>query len=625
VFKLNPNLSNLIFSTYVGGSKQESGCGMKLDDNLGVYFTGGTSSADFPASPGSYQATFNGGVADGYIAHLSADGDSLYSATFVGTNLYDQSYFLERDPYGSIYIYGQTVNPAAFPVINALYSNANSGQFVLNIDSALTTVNYSSKFGSDNGGIDMSPSAFRIDVCGNIYISGWGRSLVPSMVPINGMPVTPDAIQPASSAGNGGVNFYLAVFKTNFDGIFFGSYFGGSLSPEHVDGGTSRFSDDGFIYQSVCAGCWNNSDFPTTPGVVSNTNNAGSGACNNGVFKIQFPLPQVIAQINAPPFICKGRTVNFTSLSTGANYIHWNFDDGGTSFLANPSHQYANAGTYIVQLVVIDTSFVTCVSFDTAYHTITVIDGDTTYNLPDVVICQGVLEQIGITPDPSHTYAWTPSSFLTSSTIANPFANPTSNMAYTLYDDDSVCTDTIHQNVLVDLPPNADFDYTSYVSCHGVSLVLNNHSTNADSIRYFLNGIPLFNGQDSVNLDWSSSYIITLWAYNGECVDSVSLFFNSGNFGDLFHLTMPNVFTPFTTPGENDDFCPIGLNGEYCYRMHVFNRWGVEIWDSEIDEPCWDGRHKDTENNAVDGVYYYVLEFMGGDQAGFFHLISHAD
>jgi gliding motility-associated-like protein len=177
--------------------------------------------------------------------------------------------------------------------------------------------------------------------------------------------------------------------------------------------------------------------------------------------------------------------------------------------------------------------------------------------------------------------------------------------------------------VLVDLPPNADFNFTSYISCSGVSLVLNNLTTNADSIRFFMNGLALFT--DSITLDWSSSYVITLWAYNGECLDSTSQAFNSGNFGDLFQITMPNVFTPFASAGLNDQFCPIGLNGEYCYKLHVFNRWGTEIWESEYQEPCWDGLHKDTDAKAVDGVYYYVIEFQGGDQASFFHLISHLD
>jgi gliding motility-associated-like protein len=614
VFKLNPALANLIFSTYVGGTGADAGYGLKLDDKLNVYFTGGTSSADFPTTPGAYDPVYNGGKADAYIASLSADGDSLYNSTFIGTTGYDQSFFIEIDPYNTLYIYGQTANPAGFPVINAAYANANSGQFILNIDSALSNVIYASKFGNDNGTINISPTALRVDVCGNIYISGWGANIL-QPTPLNGMPVTADAFQ---SSNGDGFNFYLAVFKTYFDGLHFGSYFGGGVSHEHVDGGTSRFSDDGYIYQSVCAGCGSNNDFPTTPGAWSNTNNSNN--CNNGVFKMQFPLPEVVAQITAPPAICKGRTINFTSLTTGANYIHWEFGDGGTSSIQNPSHLYNAAGTYIVQLVVIDTSFITCVSFDTAYATIVVVDGDTTYTLPDVVICSGVQEQIGITPDPAHTYIWTPVTALTSSTIADPFAYPSSNTLYTLLDSDSICTDTIYQNVLVDLPPNADFDYTSYIACAGVSLALHDHSTNADSTHFTINGV-YFPG-DSIKLDWSSSYVITLWAYNGECVDSTSLVFNSGNFGDLFQLTMPNVFTPFTSGGENDRFCPIGLNGEYCYTMYVYNRWGTEIWQSELQEPCWDGLHRDTDNPAVDGIYYYVIKFQGGDQASFFHLLN---
>lgn len=338
-----------------------------------------------------------------------------------------------------------------------------------------------------------------------------------------------------------------------------------------------------------------------------------------------FPLPAVSANISAPLAVCKDRIVNFTSTSSGANYMMWHFGDGDSSSLANPSHQYENVGTYNVSFVVIDTSFITCVSFDTAFTTVTVIDGDTTYTLPDITICSGVQEQIGIAPQPGYTYVWTPNTALTSSTIPDPFAFPNTSINYVLYASDSVCTDTIFQSVLVDLPPNADFNYTSYVSCFGVSLALNNLSTNADSTRYFLNGVPLPLGTDSITLDWSSAYTIVLWAYNGECRDSFSMSFNSGNFGDLFQIKMPNVFTPFSTTGINDQFCPIGLNGEYCYKLHVFNRWGTEIWESEYTEPCWDGLHKDTDNRAVDGIYHFVIEFQGGDQAGFFHLISNTE
>jgi len=620
IFKLTPDCSTLMYSTYLGGTGKDAGYGIKVVNHDEVYVTGGTTSADFPTDSTSYQPAFAGGTTDAFIIKLDSLGSNLLASTLFGTNQYDQSYFVEVDVDEDVYIYGQTLSPATFPTLNTTYVNPNSCQFISKFSPALDSIIYSTKFGNDNGAINICPTAFLVDFCENVYISGWGANIL-TVSPLTGMPVSPDAMQPSSGDG---FNFYLAVFETDMSSMYYGSYFGGAISREHVDGGTSRFDKNGVVYQAVCAGCGSNDDFPTTPGVWSNTNNSGN--CNNGLFKFEFSFTGVQANFLAPDSICLNYSFPLTNTSTGnINLYQWNFGDGNTSNVASPTHTYTTPGTYLIQLIVEDTSLSTCISIDTAYRTIIVIDGDGTSTLPDIPICQGESVNIGIPSTPSYVYTWNPTSFLSSGTVADPVATPPTTTSYTLLVDNGICIDTMFREVLVDLPPNADFDYISYVSCYGVSLKLNNLSTGSDSIRFYLNNIPLVVGQDSINLDWSNSYVISLFVYNGECVDSTSLTFNSGNFGDLFELTMPNVFTPFTTPGENDDFCPIGLNGEYCYRLHVYNRWGVEIWDSEIDEPCWDGRHKDTENNAVDGVYYYVLEFLGGDQAGCFYLISHAD
>ncbi len=57
-------------------------------------------------------------------------------------------------------------------------------------------------------------------------------------------------------------DFYLAVFEMDMSALSYGTYFGGSLSEEHVDGGTSRFDRRGRVYEAVCAGCGSNDDFP---------------------------------------------------------------------------------------------------------------------------------------------------------------------------------------------------------------------------------------------------------------------------------------------------------------------------------------------------------------------------
>ena len=106
------------------------------------------------------------------------------------------------------------------------------------------------------------------------------------------MPITNNAYQ-STTDGN---DFYIMVLDNMLNNLVYSTYFGGSQSAEHVDGGTSRFDKKGVIYQSVCAGCGNNNDFPIypNPGAVSSTNNSNN--CNNGVFKFDFDFPILISE-----------------------------------------------------------------------------------------------------------------------------------------------------------------------------------------------------------------------------------------------------------------------------------------------------------------------------------------
>ena len=97
---------------------------------------------------------------------------------------------------------------------------------------------------------------------------------------VDQLPVSSDALQTATN----GSDFYFMVLGKNFTSFDYGSYFGGAVSAEHVDGGTSRFDDRGRIYQAVCAGCGGNDDLPTTPGAFSVDNNSSN--CNLGVIKL---------------------------------------------------------------------------------------------------------------------------------------------------------------------------------------------------------------------------------------------------------------------------------------------------------------------------------------------------
>ncbi|HLG03533.1 MAG TPA: gliding motility-associated C-terminal domain-containing protein, partial [Bacteroidia bacterium] len=86
---------------------------------------------------------------------------------------------------------------------------------------------------------------------------------------------------------------------------------------------------------------------------------------------------------------------------------------------------------------------------------------------------------------------------------------------------------------------------------------------------------------------------------------------------------IPNVFSP-NGDGVNDAFVVPG-NGLLVYKLEIFDRWGVKIFESEADEIRWDGRS--TSGVAcADGTYYYVLraesETTSYSAAGFLTLVG---
>jgi gliding motility-associated-like protein len=367
-FKLNGDFSQLVWSTYLGGSNNDAGYALALDDSANVYITGGTRSNDFPATPGSLKTTYQGGKADGYVAKIKNDGTGILFSTYWGTPAYDQNYFVQLDKDNDVYLVGQT--QGAMPVTTGVYNNPNSGQFITKMNDSLNTLIFSTVFGNGSGSPNISPSAFLVDYCENIYVSGWGGNIITGPG-TSGMPITAGAIQPSSGDG---FNFYLFVLSTNAASLLYATYFGGNLSREHVDGGTSRFDKKGIIYQSVCAGCGGNDDFPVTPGSWPNTgsNVNHNSNCNNGTFKFDFQVAIADANFTVDYISgCAPLTVQFQNQSTAGGAYLWDFGGGDTtSVIFSPIKTFPNPGTYAVQLLVNNPA--SCNVWDTAMQYVTV-------------------------------------------------------------------------------------------------------------------------------------------------------------------------------------------------------------------------------------------------------------
>lgn len=367
VARCNSDLSALIWCSYLGGSASDGAYSLRRMADGNIVICGGTASTDFPVTPDAWQNTYNGGTDDGFVTIISPDASTVLHSTYVGTDQYDQTFLVELGDDNSIYITGQSTG--AFPVVGAVYENPGSSQYITRLDSTLSTVYFSTVFGTGSSTVNISPTALLVDTCRRIYVAGWGgyvnQLFNPSTGSVTGMPITADAFQ-STTDGN---DFYFMVLEKNASSLLYGTFFGGPVSAEHVDGGTSRFDRKGVIYEAICAGCGGNDDLPTTTGVVSNTNNSSN--CNLGVMKFQFDIPSTQAAFDATPLEgCEPVTVSFNNTSTGALYYAWDLGNGTQTTTEDPSATYSTPGAYIVQLVALDSN--SCNVADTAYNTINV-------------------------------------------------------------------------------------------------------------------------------------------------------------------------------------------------------------------------------------------------------------
>ncbi|TAD86101.1 MAG: PKD domain-containing protein [Bacteroidetes bacterium] len=390
LLKFNANLTALQFASFLGGAGDDAAYVLAMGITGDIFVAGGTSSANFPGDKsGTFQPTNAGGLSDGFISRISPDGSTLIKTVFVGTNGTDQVYGLDVDRFGFLYFMGTSTGN--FPVRNATFSQASGKQFIAKVSSDLSAYVYSTVFGSGSSTPNISPTAFLVDRCENIYVSGWGGIIGNSSPNFTsagtiGLSVTPDAIKSSTD----GRDFYFFVMQKDATAQLYGSFYGqndgiAQNSSDHVDGGTSRFDAAGVIYQALCANC-GGGQFPTTPGVVGGSN--PSGRCNQALVKISFDLSGVrsgvkagIASVRGDTVGCVPLTITFRDTIELATRYEWNFDDGTpeefTTTVTN-AHTFARVGTYRVRLIAVDST--KCFPRDTSFVIINVREDEAILN-----------------------------------------------------------------------------------------------------------------------------------------------------------------------------------------------------------------------------------------------------
>lgn len=393
VMKIDPSCNNIIWATYLGGSADDGAFVLDINPTSGeVYVGGGTTSSDFPGSKaGTIGTGYNGGLdvynkpaPDGFVAILSNSG-TLQRSTYIGTNNVDIIYGLKFDRKGFPYIMGTTRGawPARGTPAPLTFGGSDNSQFVAKLQPDLSAYVYTTTFGNGAKKPNISPVAFLVDRCENLYISGWGGWINRSasdpydQAGVINMPVSSDAIKPTTDNND----FYFIVIQKNASQVLYGTYFGQTNGEygEHVDGGTSRYDQQGVIYQAICANCYGGARFPTTPGVIGPVN--GSEQCNLAAVKISFDFAGVAAgpraYVNGVPDTagCAPFTVELRDTIRNAKSYLWSFGDGTpdvTTTEFSLQHTFQDVGTYRVRLIAMDPN--SCNEKDTAYLNIRVGD-----------------------------------------------------------------------------------------------------------------------------------------------------------------------------------------------------------------------------------------------------------
>ncbi|MEM6802352.1 MAG: PKD domain-containing protein, partial [Bacteroidota bacterium] len=528
VVKLDPNLNNIIWASFFGGTGEDASHTLKFDPSGNVIIAGGTSSRNLPVTPGAYQATYGGGT-DGFITQIAPDGRTILACTYLGTGSYDQVYLMDLDEEGDIYVAGQTQGnwPIISPPAGGVYRNNGAKQFIHKLENDLTASVYATTVGSANASFpNISPTAFLVDRCENVYLSGWGgvtNSSSPNGGNTNGMPLTNDALQ----RNTDGSDFHTMVLDRDAQNLLFGTYFGeNAANGDHVDGGTSRFDKEGVVYQAVCASCTGTNAFPTQPGNAFSRNNNSSN-CNMAVFKIAFDLAGVEAdfvprdqqgQIIVNTQGCAPLTVNFDNNSRQAqtggtpSYL-WDFGDNGPRSTAfEPVYRYDSAGTYNVMLIITDSS--SCNVADTAFSIIEVFPTPTVDAGPDQIVCVWDAFSLNAITQGA-AYLWSPDTALLSDpTLRNPngVASTSTEFELTLTDNRGC---QARDTVLVEVDTSLQvFARSDSLLCRGGSVRLNAVSSNG--ISYSWNAIPnAFLSDPNIanplvqNLDTTTLFVVT--------------------------------------------------------------------------------------------------------------------
>lgn len=356
---LNNDLSDLIASTFIGGSHDDFSESISVDSSNYIFIGGWTASSNFPTTLDAYDSSLGGGYYDGFISKLNNDLTDLISSTYIGGTQWDFCYTLNLDVDDNVYVSGHTAS-LNYPTSSTAYCrnyqgaggpNIGDDAFISKFSNNLSILHASTYLGGDNWENGFS---LIISDNGMIYLAGTTTS--PDFPTINSFcDIYKGGIKP-----NG--DLFISSFNNDLTNLSASTFLGGSSD----DGpGELIFDINGEI---IVSGSTSSSDFPIFGSCYDTTYNGDAD-----VFLSKFK--QGITD-NHPPNKPNIDGPKSGKPETEYTYIAWTNDpdednvfylfdwgDGHTSFLYGPydsgeecsaSNIWFDQGEYEIKVKAID-------------------------------------------------------------------------------------------------------------------------------------------------------------------------------------------------------------------------------------------------------------------------------
>jgi aldose sugar dehydrogenase len=236
----------LVYSTYLGGSGDDTGSSIAIDGSNNIYLAGTTNSTNFPTHDAAYPA--KAGLSDIFVTKIDATGGQVIYSTYVGGSGNDRASAIALNSGGEAYVVGRADSSSTdFPttpgVIAPTYRGGDFDGLVFKLNAAGNALAYASYLGGDE---NDSVEGIAVDANGNAYLTGGSRS--------HGFPTTPNAFQ---SSNSGDTDAYLTKINSTCTNYLYSTLLGGA--------GTDRGSGVAIdaAGNAYVVGYTTSNDFPT--------------------------------------------------------------------------------------------------------------------------------------------------------------------------------------------------------------------------------------------------------------------------------------------------------------------------------------------------------------------------